>query len=61
MNLYQRLMTGAIFLLLCAFALVADHEIGLLGLFMLPLLAIAGALIVKMLIETISNSQKHDY
>jgi hypothetical protein len=60
MNLYQRLMIGAIFVLLCAFALLAGHGIGLLGLFMLPLLAIAGALTVKMLIEIVLHAQQHD-
>ena len=61
MNRYQILMTSVIFLFLCGFSLMLGHGIGLLGLFIIPLLAIISTLIVKALIEEIYTTQHHDY
>ena len=61
MNRYQKLMIGVIFLLLCSMSVMLSHGIGLLGLFILPLLAIAATLIVKAIVEAIYADQQHHH
>lgn len=51
MNRYQKLMISVIFLLLCSLSMMLGHGIGLLGLFILPLLAIVSTFIIKSLLE----------
>ncbi len=63
MSLYQKLMSSVIFLLLCSLSMMIGHGsgLGLLGLFVIPLLAILCTLIVKGVIEEIYNAQHHHF
>lgn len=61
MNHYQQPIIGLFFIGLCLLALIADHGIGLIGLFLLPFLALAAALIFRTFIESIINTQHHDF
>ncbi len=57
----QKLMTSVIFLLLCSLSMMIGHGSGLLGLFVLPLLAILCTLIVKAVVEEIYAGQHHHF
>ncbi|MBI1279168.1 MAG: hypothetical protein GC179_13665 [Anaerolineaceae bacterium] len=61
MNRYQKLMIAVIFLMLCSYSVMLGHGAGLLGLLILPVLAIVCTLIVKMLIDAIYTSQHHQH
>ena len=61
MDRYQKLMIGVIFLLLCSISATLSHGVGLLGLFILPLLAIATTLLVKAIVEEFYAAQHHDF
>lgn len=57
----QKLMTSVIFLLLCSLSMMIGHGSGLLGLFVLPLLAILCTLIVKAVVEEFYAGQHHHF
>lgn len=59
MSHYQKFMIAVLFLMLCSYSMMIGHGIGLLGLVILPILALACVLIVKLLIDEINDQQQH--
>ncbi len=59
MSHYQKFMIAVMFLMLCSYSMMIGHGVGLLGLVLLPLLAVACVLIVKLLIDEIDGKHRH--
>lgn len=61
MNLYQKLTLCVIFLLIGSVTIILSHEVGMLALLILPLVAIINTLIVKAMIQEIFAEQNHHF
>jgi hypothetical protein len=59
MSHYQKFLIVVMFLMLCSYSMMIGHGVGLLGLLILPLLAFACVLIVKLLIDEIDGKHHH--